>query len=284
MIQQCCFNVRSSRKACWRLAQYCNLSCNHCFADAGPARDRIPLDLESLLQVLDSLRVHEVRYIVFSGGEPLLHPHLEPLIEASVRFGIITGVATNAIAANGSLSRQLAAAGLAKATVSLDGATAEVYEAVRNAPKTFPHVIRGIQALQDAGITVSTNTVLHPLNVHSIDDIVELADSLRVERIAFTVPVCSGSRDDEVSQFRDDARRITYAKNALIQEKLKFAVAVDVHDPQCFESTCPAGKEILGVTERGEIISCLVKEWVHAPSALAFTASASLSLPRGAIR
>jgi MoaA/NifB/PqqE/SkfB family radical SAM enzyme len=268
-ISSCCFNVTDSPKACWRLTRFCNLECSHCFAEAGRSAEKAPLNLDSLLRVLDALKCRRVTSIIFSGGEPLLHTSLLPLVAAAESAGIRTSIVTNAMAATGALCAKLKDSGLSYATVSLDGPNARVYGSVRSAPTAFTKVLQGIKALVASDMHVSTNTVLHLANLDSIRDIVRLAAQLGIARSAFTIPVGSRSKSLDVINIRK-ATPIILETLQNVKKELNIPMELELHDPDCLNSSCPAGKNILGVKENGEIISCLVKEWVEAPSAMAF--------------
>src|SRR5256884_5881193 len=70
----------------------CNLACKYCneFDDFSP-----PVALEEMKKRLDLLAEMGTSIITISGGEPLLHPGLDEIIQHIRRRGMIAGMITN---------------------------------------------------------------------------------------------------------------------------------------------------------------------------------------------
>ena len=66
----------------WQITNECNLACLHCIEESGPGK-AFPdeLDEEQIFSVLDQLMDHEVPYLSFSGGEPMVHPLFFRMVE-----------------------------------------------------------------------------------------------------------------------------------------------------------------------------------------------------------
>ena len=66
----------------WQITNECNLACLHCIEESGPGKAfRDELSREQALNVLAQLLDHEVPYLSFSGGEPMVHPHFFEMVE-----------------------------------------------------------------------------------------------------------------------------------------------------------------------------------------------------------
>jgi len=64
----------------------CNLRCTHCFNASGPGNRELPvLSREDVRTLLDEAEAAGVRDVVFTGGEPLLHPEMAEIAEPFVR-------------------------------------------------------------------------------------------------------------------------------------------------------------------------------------------------------
>ncbi|MDR2301421.1 MAG: radical SAM protein, partial [Deltaproteobacteria bacterium] len=81
----------------WNVTKACNLKCVHCYASAisAPAPDE--LTKNEAVALVESLTDYGVPVILFSGGEPLLHPHLLELVGLAVRGGARAVLSTNGI-------------------------------------------------------------------------------------------------------------------------------------------------------------------------------------------
>jgi len=95
----------------------CNLSCGYC-----NEYDRVsaPVPLEDLLERVSHLHRLKTSVIACSGGEPLLHPHIDRLIRAIRQRGIITTLNTNGYPLTRKRIELLNAAGLHALQISID--------------------------------------------------------------------------------------------------------------------------------------------------------------------
>ena len=106
------------------LTARCNLACPYCLPDGQEPPGLLSLEQRhAVVQAAVALGAHSLR---LTGGEPLLHPQLERLIEA-VQPLRTKGLRDIALTSNGTLlsakrARALRAAGLDRITLSLDGA------------------------------------------------------------------------------------------------------------------------------------------------------------------
>lgn len=95
----------------------CNLSCTYCneFDDFSK-----PVPLEDMYQRIDRLGELGTSVISFSGGEPLLHPHLDDLIVRIRGTGAMAGMITNGYLLTADRIRKLNDAGLEHMQISID--------------------------------------------------------------------------------------------------------------------------------------------------------------------
>src|ERR1051325_11038557 len=70
----------------------CNLSCAYCNEYDDHSK---PVAIATLFERVDGLAKLGTNIVTISGGEPLLHPDLDRLIEAIRRHGMIAGMITN---------------------------------------------------------------------------------------------------------------------------------------------------------------------------------------------
>ena len=91
----------------------CNATCDFCnyAKDKDFVTDKKWLEPERAVRALDILHARGVRYITFTGGEPMLHPKMYELIAAVAARGMRPTMVTNGSALNEKNIRELAAAG-----------------------------------------------------------------------------------------------------------------------------------------------------------------------------
>ena len=75
----------------------CNATCDFCgyAKNKQLVRDRLWVDHDETCRALDILYDRGVRYLTFSGGEPLLHPRLLDLVAYAVGKGMRPSIVTN---------------------------------------------------------------------------------------------------------------------------------------------------------------------------------------------
>ena len=81
------------------LTRDCNLRCNFCFAKGAGYSKSDMVKLDDLKKIVDFCCDAKVKYIFFTGGEPLLYPHLLEILSyiKQQKISIITAVASNGI-------------------------------------------------------------------------------------------------------------------------------------------------------------------------------------------
>ena len=95
----------------------CNLSCGHCIFRCGPNDDRT-MGVERARTFIEQAGEAGVRRIVFTGGEPFLHPHeLRELIRHTAGQGMKSALVTNAAWASSRVEAKAYLASLKKTTL-----------------------------------------------------------------------------------------------------------------------------------------------------------------------
>jgi radical SAM protein with 4Fe4S-binding SPASM domain len=132
--------------------------------------------------------------LVFSGGEPLCRNDLFGLIGISKSLGITPALATNGILIDAAVAGQIHDSGVLRVSVSLDGATAEVHDRLRQLAGSFEKAVEGIRYLREAKVPFQINMTLTRHNAGQLEDIYELAKSLGAVavHIFMLVPVGCG--------------------------------------------------------------------------------------------
>lgn len=146
----------------------CNFRCTYCMpkelfgADhAFLPRDSL-LDFEEIERLVRLFAGHGVRKIRLTGGEPMVRPKLEQLVE---RIARVDGIEDIALTTNGSLlsrgrAQALADAGLSRVTVSLDGLDDATFMAINDVGFPVGKVLEGIDNAAATGLPVKINAVV----------------------------------------------------------------------------------------------------------------------------
>jgi len=175
------------------------LTCAHCRrieSDEQAHRDLTTAQAKDLIEQLAELGRGQpmMPVLVFSGGEPLCRCDLFELVEQARTLGITAALATNGTLIDATVAEQIRESGIARVSVSLDGATAEVHNKLRKLEGSFERAIEGIGCLRVKNVPFQINITLTKHNAGQLEDVYELAKSLGAVavHIFMLVPVGCG--------------------------------------------------------------------------------------------
>jgi len=170
----------------WELTYACNLSCVHCLSSSG-RRDPRELTTREAMAVIDTLQRMQVFYVNIGGGEPTVRPDFWELIQYATARHVGVKFSTNGVKIDAAAAAMLAASDYVDVQISLDGATAEVNDAVRG-PGSYATAMRAMQNLADAGMRgFKLSVVMTRENIRQLDEFKAIADrfgaQLRITRL-----------------------------------------------------------------------------------------------------
>jgi mycofactocin biosynthetic radical S-adenosylmethionine protein MftC len=170
----------------WELTYACNLACVHCLSSSG-RRDPRELSTAECKAVIDELARMQVFYVNIGGGEPTVRPDFWELLDYAIAHNVGVKFSTNGIKLDKRRAAQLAATDYVDVQISLDGATAEVNDAVRG-PGSYDTAMRALENLSEAGFgQPKISVVMTRQNVDQLDEFKAIADKfgaqLRITRL-----------------------------------------------------------------------------------------------------
>jgi MoaA/NifB/PqqE/SkfB family radical SAM enzyme len=162
----------------WQITNECNLACLHCIEESGPGKAFADeLSESQVFTVLDELIAHEVPYLSFSGGEPMLHPQFFRMVEHVCASGAQLKIETNGHYLTPENCARMKALGVKAVQVSLDGASAPTFNRMRVRGQ-FDTCVEGIRNLREAGVPIEINFSPARFNLSEIGAVVDLAYEL----------------------------------------------------------------------------------------------------------
>ncbi|MFC7449106.1 mycofactocin radical SAM maturase [Rhodococcus daqingensis] len=170
----------------WELTYACNLSCVHCLSSSG-RRDPRELSTEQCKSIIDELQRMQVFYVNIGGGEPTVRSDFWELVDYATEHQVGVKFSTNGVKIDKKVAARLAASDYVDVQISIDGATAEVNDAVRG-PGSFAMAVRALENLAEAGFKdAKISVVVTRHNVGQLDEFKALADkygaTLRITRL-----------------------------------------------------------------------------------------------------
>ena len=162
----------------WQLNSACNLGCLHCCEEAGHSMPDELTKEESLdfcRQIVDL----DIPYMAISGGEPLLCPHIFDVCQLIRDNNISLKIETNGEFIDVETAKKFAELKMRSVQISLDGATAETHEKLRQRGD-WAKAVAACKLLIEYGVNTEIVFVPTQFNIHEIGEIIELAYSLGV--------------------------------------------------------------------------------------------------------
>jgi mycofactocin radical SAM maturase len=170
----------------WELTYACNLSCVHCLSSSG-RRDPRELSTAEARAVIDELERMGVFYVNIGGGEPTVRPDFWELVDYAVAHRVGVKFSTNGVKITPAVASRLAGSDYVDVQISLDGATADVNDAVRGTG-SYQTALAAMSNLAEAGFRgFKLSVVVTRQNVPQLDDFAALAQrygaQLRLTRL-----------------------------------------------------------------------------------------------------
>lgn len=170
----------------WELTYACNLACVHCLSSSG-RRDPRELSTQECMALIDEFKRMQIFYVNIGGGEPTVRPDFWELVDYAVDNYVGVKFSTNGFRITKERAERLASTDYLDVQISLDGATAEVNDAVRGAG-TYDRALRALGYLAEAGMKdTKISVVCTRENIPQLDEFKAIADrynaQLRLTRL-----------------------------------------------------------------------------------------------------
>jgi 12,18-didecarboxysiroheme deacetylase len=175
----------------WNVGRRCNLRCIHCYSQSHNEDYSGELNLEESNRLIDDLADFGVPVLLFSGGEPLMHPHIFELIQRARNKGMRAVISTNGTLITPDVAEKLKDYGLSYVGVSLDGLR-ETNDKFRGMKGAFDLALAGIRTCIAADIKVGLRFTMNNQNAHDIGGIFDLIEKEGIPRVCFYHLVYAG--------------------------------------------------------------------------------------------
>ena len=167
----------------WESTIKCNLTCAHCRrveTDEASPSDMATDQAMGMIDQLAELGKGQgfMPVLVFSGGEPLCRDDIFDLIKHARKRKLQLALASNGTLIDEAVAEKIKNSGIQRVSISLDGATSEVHNKLRQLEGSFEGAIRGIGHLNKAGVPFQINVTITRHNADQLDDVFALAENL----------------------------------------------------------------------------------------------------------
>jgi 12,18-didecarboxysiroheme deacetylase len=179
----------------WNMTRRCNLKCVHCYAQSEDKDYDNELTHEQSLAMIDDLAAFGVPVLLFSGGEPLIHPRLVEYAEYAVKKGMRAVISTNGTLITTEKAETLKKIGLSYVGISIDGLE-ETHNKFRGVKNSYKKAMEAVKNCQAAGIKVGLRFTINKRNVDDIPGMFDILEEMDIPRACFYHLVYSGRGSD----------------------------------------------------------------------------------------
>jgi MoaA/NifB/PqqE/SkfB family radical SAM enzyme len=238
------------------LSYRCNWRCVFCYNPRH--HDLGGLPTERWLSLLDELRELGTLFVGLTGGEPLTHPEFLRIARGVRERALALRVLTNGALVTEPLAREIAALRPLAVELSLHGASALTHDRATATPGSFHAMLRGVDRLLAAGVSVVLKSPITRLNEHELDGMREIAAG---RGVPLRLDAMLTPRDD------GDPGPLAYRASPAGVERMFRVLAGEGRVPSeqrvAGAANCGLGSTTLAIDPEGNVFPCL--QWRRAP-------------------
>jgi radical SAM protein with 4Fe4S-binding SPASM domain len=153
----------------FELVEKCNLLCSHCY-NSCQAETSLILDSKKLRYLFEKLKLNGLDIVQFTGGEPMLHPDFDEILEYSCDiFNSIFILTNGTLITDEFINKFKKYRNKIKFSISLDNYISQKHENIRNSKGCFDLTVNGVKKLRKADFYVR---IAMSFDDTTIDDII----------------------------------------------------------------------------------------------------------------
>lgn len=253
--------IKKASKSCiplittLEITQNCNYKCHHCynFDRSKEMPENLKgknLQPEEILRIIDEVALAGALYLNFTGGETLLHPHLDDFIKRARTHHLEARLKTNGSLLTPERCEKLDSAGLAGMDVSLYGFSEYSYEKLTGKSGMFGKTIEGIKAGLQQGFDLHVSIILHRYNIDELNLMISFCHE---NSLPFQFSTDITERYDDSS----GARNFEITKEQFTNQLSGQFADIFMHLNPEKSLQCSCARTVCGISSSGEVYPCI---------------------------
>ena len=181
------------------LTRDCNLRCNFFYVKSAGYMADDKISYENLKQIVDFCSESKVKFIFFTGGEPLLYPHIIDILQyiKGKHHSMTTAIATNSILLKDpAFCRKLIDSGVEYLDLSMKGTNSQEW-CKATGYDGFDQQLQAIRNLSILPVEFTCSMVVTQDNVLTICDAVQIACNNGAKQFSFTFVIDNDDTEDK---------------------------------------------------------------------------------------
>jgi len=192
--------------AIWNFTNRCNLSCLHCYSKA--ELDSVDtLSTEKIMDTLPKLKANGIKFLIFSGGEPLTRKDIYDIAKRCKELGIVTYLSTNGLYVKKSNAERILDT-FNYIGISIDGSE-KTHDKFRGLKGSFVESMKAVDLLNSYGKTkVGIRFTITKDTYDDLAFIFDLAQKHNIPKIYISHLVYSGRGLDNLEMDLSKEQRV----------------------------------------------------------------------------
>lgn len=229
----------------------CNLTCSMCSVEKFKKADGVELEIADYERLADQGAKEGAIALTILGGEPLMAKYLFEIIRIFKKRKFFINMVSNAILVTPEKLNELKAAGVNAICFSLDSTDEAENDRIRGIPGHYQKVMTNIKVAKELGLIVSMAPVFFPGGIEHGIKVVKLCQEMGIGASGGQAAPVGAFEGQETLKPEEHDRVRTLLKE---YPRLTFDWALSYF----MKMRCPAGKEKIAVSDKGDIFGCSV--------------------------
>lgn len=251
------------------LTHRCPLSCPYCSNPIELDSRAGELDTETWKRVFSEAAAVGILHAHLSGGEPASRRDLVEIVAHCKEVGLYTNLITSGVGISEARMKELADAGLDHVQLSIQDAEAESADRIGGYKGGFARKMDVAKWVNEAGLPLTVNAVIHRANIARAGRMVEFAVELGARRveIAHTQYYAWALKNRKALMPSRAQIEKAVAEVEALREKYAGTIVIDHVAPDYYARYPKAcmggwGKRTLNVTPHGKVLPCHAAETI----------------------
>lgn len=163
------------------LTSKCNERCIHCYIPEEEKNESMMLNIDGVKSAIRQFREMNGMKVIISGGEPLLHPDIEEILQYCREQELMISVHSNLLVLSSEMAKRLRKLRLFNVQFSLYSVNSNVHETITGRKGTFSRTLRGIDYLVANNVPAMISCPVMKENRDSVYGLKEYANSLGLD-------------------------------------------------------------------------------------------------------
>ncbi len=259
------------------LLPICNLNCKMCYIRTNMQevnKNGGLLAVEQWLRLAQEMRDDGVLFLLLTGGEVFLYPRFKELYVSLYNMGFSITINTNGSLIDENTLEWLKQYPPKCVSISLYGASDEVYSKICNQKGVFERVNAAIRGLKENGIRIELKSILTPYNIDDAENCWQYAKDLDIfyQTSTYAFPPTRKANNEEIQRLEpreavkarfESNRRISgdaEYKNRIIEYVQKYEDTKGKPGNTLYGFTCGATRNTSWITWQGKMTPCAMIE------------------------